>query len=84
MEYTKGGTAGGWVFIMKGNMPIALVHPSHVDKFIAAPDMYEALKNIVNIIGNVHMGNDGGHLKGNLGLEYLWIKQAIAKAEGNS
>ena len=46
MNYTKGETAGGWIHIHSGKMPIALVHPKHVDKFLAAPDMYEALKEI--------------------------------------
>jgi len=46
MEYTKGEIAGGWVYINKGKTPIALVHPKYVDKFLAAPDMYEALKEI--------------------------------------
>jgi len=45
--FTKGETTGGWVYILKDKMPVALVHPKHVDKFIAAPDMYEALKRLV-------------------------------------
>lgn len=49
MNYTKGGTAGGWIHISDGKLPIALVHPKYVDKFLAAPDMYEALKEITEL-----------------------------------
>ncbi len=45
--YTKGGTAGGWVYIQNGKLPIALVHPKYVDKFLAAPAMIEALKGVL-------------------------------------
>ena len=47
-EYTRGEIAGGWVHISRGKMPIALVHPKYVDKFLAAPDMYEALKDLLS------------------------------------
>jgi len=43
-DYTKGETAGGWAYILKGEMPIALVHPKHIDKFLASQNMYEALR----------------------------------------
>ena len=46
-EYTRGEIAGGWVYISRGKTPIALVHPKYVDKFLAAPILYEALKNFV-------------------------------------
>ena len=45
--YTKGETAGGWIHVLKGKTPVALVHPKHVDKFIASDDMYEALRELL-------------------------------------
>ena len=53
-EYTRGGIAGGWVHISKGKIPIALVHPKYVNKFLAVPRMYKALEAIAtaqNLIG---------------------------------
>ncbi len=47
MTYTKGETAGGWTYILRGKLPIALVHPKHVDTFLAAPKMAKALKLIL-------------------------------------
>ena len=75
MNYTKGETAGGWIHIHSGKMPIALVHPKHVDKFLAAPEMYEALKDIVadlTDIGDCRVTNHSFNL----------AAQALAKAEG--
>lgn len=70
MEYTKGETAGGWVYILKGKTPIALVHPKHIDKFLAAPDLYEACKATIGERALTHTDP----------LKAMMIK-AIAKAE---
>ena len=50
--YTKGETAGGWIHISHNGNPIALVHPNHVDKFLAAEDMYEALESLTFNVSN--------------------------------
>ena len=47
MSYTKGTTAGGWIYAMDNKgMPVALVHPKHIDEFLATPDLREALKGL--------------------------------------
>ena len=66
--YTKGETAGGWIHISHNGNPIALVHPNHVDKFLAAEDMYEALRWLLN---------DGDSI-----IAYSVGFKALAKAEG--
>ena len=76
-EYTKGRIAGGWVHISRGKMPIALVHPKYVDKFLAVPDLYEALVGLLEAY-DVNLPAEE--------CDYpdYWIKalQARAKAEG--
>ena len=70
MNYTKGETAGGWIYIHAGKMPVALVHPKHLDKFLAAPDMYEALKKLIPELKRRHYIIPQSYEK------------ALAKAEG--
>lgn len=53
--YTKGQIAGGWIHVSHGTKPIALVHPKYVDKFIAAPELYEALKIAIEDL-KIHLG----------------------------
>ena len=53
MNYTKGETAGGWIYIHSGKTAIAIVHPKHIDKFLAVPGMYEALKATVQSLANI-------------------------------
>ncbi len=73
MEYTKGEIAGGWVHVMMGKVPVALVHPKHVDKFLAAPDLYEALKELSKPL--IPRTPEDSRL-------ILKAEQALAKAEG--
>ena len=75
-EYTKGRIAGGWVHISRGKMPIALVHPKYVDKFLAVPDLYEAGKDALDIF----IQHDA--TKGVVSGISLKLNEAIAKADG--
>ena len=49
LNYTKGKTAGGWIYILNREYPIALVHPKHFNKLLASNDMYEALKGLYDM-----------------------------------
>ncbi len=54
-EYIKGETKGWLIQVNAGQRLIALVHPKYVDKFIAAPAMYEALRKVRANIGHIIM-----------------------------
>ncbi len=71
--YIKGGTAGGWTHILRKdtNMPVALVHPDHVSKFLAIPDLYEALKALYLVTRRVSYTQN----------ELAHANEALAKAE---
>ena len=48
MSFTKGGTAGGWIHILKDKQPVALMHPKYVDRFLAVDDLYDTCKMLVS------------------------------------
>ena len=44
MNYTKGKTVGGWIYVLGNGNTVGLIHPNHVNKFLAVDDLYEACK----------------------------------------
>lgn len=85
MNYTKGETAGGWIHVSCGKTPIALVHPKFVDMFIAAPEMYEALKEIIPLLKDMKPFGDEIAQQISANAKFLALEimeQALAKAGG--
>ena len=82
MSYAKGKVAGGWTYIDEGKRPIALVHPRHVDKFLAVPEMHEALESWKDYFFMPEKERKANTKKL---LENCWKRtaQALAKAEGS-
>lgn len=75
-DYTRGEVAGGWIYIMRGKSPVALVHPRHIDEFLATPDIYKAL---LAVYGDIELQN----VKGGSEELNLQVQQALEKAEGD-
>jgi len=81
-NYTKGEwrDGGGWIHILRDGMPIALVHPKHIDGFIASEEMYEALRELIHkfrVAGEILNFTEAHLLK-----ELEQAEQALNRAEG--
>ena len=79
IDYTKGETAGGWIHVLGNGNPVGLIHPKHVNKFLAVDDLYEACLIAINEIERLAM------VTGYVGEAHYpriaQIKQALAKAK---
>ncbi len=73
--FTKGETYGGFIQILAGKRPIALIHPKYVDKFLAAPAMYLALKATLIEVESGHYGELSHKTT-------MLLRNAKAQAEG--
>ncbi len=84
-NYTKGEISEGWIHVSDYRTPIALVHPKYVDKFIVAPEMYEALKALLTLHDeDLKMLARGIGTSTPQGQKILRGQQALVKAEGKA
>ncbi len=83
MKYLKGQVVrDGWTYIYDEEKTlVAIVHPKHVDRFLAAGDMGDAL---VDILAEIKVMADAGALSDVPLACELWAqgKEALNKAEG--